>query len=188
MVPLVSDARELQIIRADALRVIRETSAELGAEVPDVPIGAMLETPRACLLAGDIAVHADFFSFGTNDLTQLTWGFSRDDSATFLPAYLEQGVMSVDPFQTVDAQGVHELVTCAIERARRVRPSVTIGVCGEHGGDPASIATFARTSIDYVSCSPPRVPTARLAAAHAAIGGRVSRPRCGRGCRQPTAS
>ena len=136
----------------------------------EVAIGTMIETPRAALLADQIAEVADFFSFGTNDLTQMTFGFSRDDvEGRMMAAYLSQGLLSANPFENVDTAGVGELVRIAVERGRAARPGLKIGVCGEHGGDPASIDFFARAGLDYVSCSPFRVPVARLAAAHAVL-------------------
>jgi pyruvate,orthophosphate dikinase len=138
----------------------------------EVLIGTMIETPRAALRAGDIAEEADFFSFGTNDLTQMTFGFSRDDvEGRMMSAYLEQGLLKRNPFEVVDPDGVGELVRIGVERGRATRPTLKIGVCGEHGGDPESIATFARAGLDYVSCSPFRVPIARLAAAQAVLAG-----------------
>jgi pyruvate,orthophosphate dikinase len=137
-----------------------------------VLIGTMIETPRAALRAGEIAEVADFFSFGTNDLTQMTFGFSRDDvEGRMMSAYLEQGLLKRNPFEVVDPDGVGELVRLGVERGRATRPSLKIGVCGEHGGDPESIATFARAGLDYVSCSPFRVPIARLAAAQSVLAG-----------------
>jgi pyruvate,orthophosphate dikinase len=130
----------------------------------------MIETPRAALLAGEMAHEADFFSFGTNDLTQLTFGFSRDDvEGRLMPAYLSQGLLRRNPFDSVDPDGVGELVRIGVERGRATDPDLKIGVCGEHGGDPDSIAEFARAGVDYVSCSPFRVPVARLAAAQAVL-------------------
>jgi pyruvate,orthophosphate dikinase len=131
----------------------------------------MLELPRACLVADRIAAHAEFFSFGTNDLTQTTWGLSRDDAGRFLPFYVDQKVLPADPFATLDADGVGALMELGVERGRRARPGLKIGICGEHGGDPASVAFCHRAGLDYVSCSPFRVPTARLAAAQAALRG-----------------
>jgi pyruvate,orthophosphate dikinase len=130
----------------------------------------MIEIPRACLIADQIAVQAEFFSFGTNDLTQLTYGYSRDDVGKFLPTYLERRMLPNDPFQTVDQEGVGRLIRLAIEEGRRGRKGLKIGVCGEHGGDPASVRYFHDAGADYVSCSPYRVPVARLAAAQAALG------------------
>ena len=168
MVPLVSAAAEL----ADQASVVRDVAeavfAEHGAEVSYL-VGTMLELPRACLTAGDVAAHAEFVSFGTNDLTQTTFGLSRDDAGRFLSAYVERGILADDPFQTLDQEGVGELVRMGTDRGRAARPGLKVGVCGEHGGDPASVAFFHRAGLDYVSCSPFRVPVARLAAAHAAL-------------------
>ena len=129
----------------------------------------MIEIPRAALTADEIARHADFFSFGTNDLTQMTFGFSRDDINSFLPDYLTKDILETDPFQTLDRTGVGQLVTMGIERGRQTNPQLKIGICGEHGGDPKSVHFFAKTGMDYVSCSPYRVPIARLAAAQAEL-------------------
>ena len=170
MVPLVSTAAEL----ADQEAVVRAVAAEVAAErggALDFLVGTMLELPRACLTAGAVAAHAEFFSFGTNDLTQTTFGLSRDDAGRFLSAYVERGVLADDPFQTLDPDGVGELVRLGTERGRAARPGLKVGVCGEHGGDPASVAFFDAAGLDYVSCSPYRVPVARLAAAHAALDG-----------------
>jgi len=133
-------------------------------------VGTMIELPRAALRAGDIAGSAEFFSFGTNDLTQTTLGVSRDDAASFLGSYTTKGLIPADPFVTLDTEGVGELVKIAAERGRARRPSIKLGVCGEHGGDPASIAFCESIGLDYVSCSPFRIPIARLAAAQAALG------------------
>ena len=138
---------------------------------PKVTIGTMIETPRAALRADEIAEHADFFSFGTNDLTQMTFGFSRDDvESRMMPIYLEEGLLKRNPFETIDAGGVGELVHLGAERGRKTKPDLKLGVCGEHGGDPESIALFYDAGLDYVSCSPFRVPIARLAAAQAVLG------------------
>jgi pyruvate, orthophosphate dikinase len=135
----------------------------------------MIETPRAALCADEIAEVAEFFSFGTNDLTQMTFGFSRDDvESRMMPAYLAQGLLRRNPFETIDESGVGDLVNVAVERGRSTNPKLKLGVCGEHGGDPASIAFFQRVGLDYVSCSPFRVPVARLAAAQAIVGARGS--------------
>ncbi len=151
-------------------RAKRTTSAKAGAGSLEVAIGTMIETPRAALRAGEIAEEADFFSFGTNDLTQMTYGFSRDDvEGRMMSVYLELGLLKRNPFEVVDPDGVGELVRLGVERGRSTRPSLKVGVCGEHGGDPDSIATFARAGLDYVSCSPFRVPIARLAAAQAVL-------------------
>ena len=135
----------------------------------DIPIGTMIEVPRAALVAEQIARHADFFSFGTNDLTQMTFGYSRDDVG-FLPEYLEQGLLPVDPFASVDVTGVGQLVEWATKRGRTTKTKLKVGVCGEHGGDPKSIVFFDGVGLDYVSCSPYRVPIARLSAARATLG------------------
>jgi pyruvate,orthophosphate dikinase len=139
---------------------------------PKVTIGTMIETPRAALCANELAEYADFFSFGTNDLTQMTFGFSRDDvESRMMPAYLEAGLLKRNPFETIDQTGVGELVEIAAKRGRKAKRKIKLGVCGEHGGDPESIALFYRAGLDYVSCSPYRVPIARLAAAQSVIGG-----------------
>ena len=135
----------------------------------DAQVGTMIELPRAALVADSIAEVADFFSFGTNDLTQTTFGFSRDDAGKFLPRYVEAGIVPRDPFVSIDQDGVGALVRLGVEKGRRTRPALGLGVCGEHGGDPASIDFFERIGLDYVSCSPYRVPIARLAAAQAAL-------------------
>jgi pyruvate,orthophosphate dikinase len=168
MIPLVGSVQELEIIRDDALRVLREVGEENGVEL-DFPVGTMIELPRAALTAGQIAEHAAFFSFGTNDLTQTVWGFSRDDvEASFFSAYLEKGVFGVSPFESLDVDGVGRLVRIAVEEGRAARPGIKLGVCGEHGGDPASVHFFHEVGLDYVSCSPFRVPVARLEAGRAA--------------------
>ena len=141
---------------------------ETGVTVP-YTVGTMIELPRAALKAGEIAGAAEFFSFGTNDLTQTTLGISRDDAASFLGPYTAKGILAADPFVTLDQEGVGELVALAAERGRKTRPDIKLGICGEHGGDPASIAFCESLGLDYVSCSPFRVPIARLAAAQAAI-------------------
>src|SRR4029453_6150905 len=133
-------------------------------------VGRMIELPRACLMAGDIAETAEFFSFGTNDLTQTTYGISRDDAAGFLGTYIPRGILGIDPFVSVDRDGVGELVRIGVERGRKTRADLKVGICGEHGGGPASVAFFHEIGLDYVSCSPYRVPIARLAAAQAALG------------------
>jgi pyruvate,orthophosphate dikinase len=141
----------------------------------DIKIGTMIETPRAAIRGDDIAEVADFFSFGTNDLTQMVFGFSRDDvEGRLMARYLEEGLLPRNPFETIDHRGVGDLVRTCVERARGVKPDLQMGVCGEHGGDPQSIALFAELGLDYVSCSPFRVPIARLAAAQAILGAFVS--------------
>ena len=168
MIPLVATRRELDLMKAVVDRAAEEVFAAAGRRI-DYHVGTMIELPRAALLAGEIAGTAEFFSFGTNDLTQTTLGISRDDSAHFLSAYLEQGIYPRDPFVTLDTEGVGELVRIAAERGREARPDLKLGICGEHGGDPASIAFVEKLGLDYVSCSPWRVPIARLAAAQAAL-------------------
>jgi pyruvate,orthophosphate dikinase len=169
MVPLVSAVQELDIVRAETERVIREVAAATGTDIA-VPIGTMIEVPRAALTAGVIATAAEFFSFGTNDLTQMGWGFSRDDvESTFFSRYLDLGIFPVSPFASIDRDGVGRLVRIAVEEGRAGREDLKIGVCGEHGGDPDSIHFFAEVGLDYVSCSPFRVPVARLEAGRAAV-------------------
>jgi len=172
MVPLVATGRELQIIGELIHRTARAVAGERGSTVPYM-VGTMIELPRAALRAGEIAQTAEFFSFGTNDLTQTALGISRDDAGRFLGAYVEQGIYLADPFVTLDHDGVGELVKIASERGRAVRPTIKLGICGEHGGDPASIAFCEKLGLDYVSCSPYRVPIARLAAAQAALAKRL---------------
>ncbi|MBO0921095.1 pyruvate, phosphate dikinase [Cellulomonas sp. zg-ZUI222] len=169
MVPLVGSVQELRLVRERAVAIMAEVSAEQGVTV-DLPVGCMIELPRAALTADRIAAQAQFFSFGTNDLTQTTWGFSRDDvEGAFFAQYTANGVLSVSPFETLDVKGVGQLVQIAVERGRATRPDLTLGVCGEHGGDPESIRFFDAVGLDYVSCSPFRVPIARLEAGRAAI-------------------
>ncbi|MCI0386137.1 pyruvate, phosphate dikinase [Streptomyces sp. CNQ085] len=168
MVPLVDTSDELRLVREEVGAVLAEVSRETGVEVV-CPVGTMIELPRAALTADRIAAEADFFSLGTNDLTQTTWGLSRDDAeASFFSAYLERGILRDSPFETLDRQGVGRLVRIAVEEGRTARPGLKVGVCGEHGGDPDSVRFFHRAGLDYVSCSPFRVPVARLEAARAA--------------------
>jgi pyruvate,orthophosphate dikinase len=169
MVPLVGAVEELRLAREEVERVLAAVSAESGVPVR-CPVGTMIELPRAALTAGRIAEEAEFFSFGTNDLTQTTWGFSRDDvEAEFFSAYLDKGVFPTSPFETIDRAGVGRLVAMAVAEGRATRPDLTIGVCGEHGGDPDSVHFFHSVGLDYVSCSPFRVPVARLEAGRAAL-------------------
>jgi pyruvate,orthophosphate dikinase len=168
MIPLVGVKRELDITRAQVEKVAKEVFAEAGTSV-EYSVGTMIELPRAALTADSIAEAADFFSFGTNDLTQTVFGFSRDDAGKFLPHYVEQGILPKDPFVSMDVDGVGALVRIAAEKGRSKKPGLKLGICGEHGGDPASIAFCESVGLDYVSCSPYRVPVARLAAAQAAI-------------------
>ncbi|WP_293898055.1 pyruvate, phosphate dikinase [Phenylobacterium sp.] len=171
MHPLVAKGEEMKFLRELTDRTAREVLAEQGRTI-EYLVGTMVELPRAAIRAGDLAEYAEFFSFGTNDLTQTTFGISRDDSGRFLNAYIEKGIFERDPFVTLDQEGVGDLIRIAAERGRAVRPDVKLGICGEHGGDPASIAFCESVGLDYVSCSPYRVPIARLAAAQAAIGER----------------
>ena len=168
MIPLVATRRELEITKAQVDRVAQEVFAESGYHV-EYYVGTMIELPRAALTADRIAEVGDFFSFGTNDLTQTTFGLSRDDAGKFLPLYVEKGILPKDPFVSLDVDGVGALVRIAVEKGRGVKPGLKLGICGEHGGDPASIAFCAEVGLDYVSCSPYRVPVARLAAAQAAL-------------------
>ena len=169
MIPLVAAAKELEILRRVVAGVADTVFAERGQSV-DYQVGTMIELPRAALRAGQIAGSADFFSFGTNDLTQTALGVSRDDAGRFLPAYVDKGILPTDPFVSIDVDGVGELVRLGCERGRAARPDLKLGICGEHGGDPASVAFCHQVGLDYVSCSPYRVPIARLAAAQAALG------------------
>jgi pyruvate,orthophosphate dikinase len=173
MVPLVMTKAELDVVKATIVAMADAVARETGVAVP-YEIGTMIELPRAALLAGEIAQSAEFFSFGTNDLTQTTLGVSRDDAASFLGVYTGRGILPADPFVTIDQEGVGELVRIAAERGRAARPGIKLGICGEHGGDPASIAFCESVGLDYVSCSPFRVPIARLAAAQAALGRKAS--------------
>ena len=168
MIPLVMTRKELQLMKVIIDDAAADVAAKTGVKVA-YQVGTMIELPRACLRAGDIAESAEFFSFGTNDLTQTTLGISRDDAANFIEQYKKQGVIEQDPFVTIDQDGVGELIRMAAERGKAVRPDIKLGICGEHGGDPASIAFCQKVGLTYVSCSPYRVPIARLAAAQAAI-------------------
>ena len=160
-------------MREELEPVAREVLARRGVSL-DVPFGTMIELPRASMVAGEIAEVAEFFSFGTNDLTQTTYGISRDDAASFLGTYVAKGILEIDPFISVDRDGVGELVKIGVARGRKTRPDLKVGICGEHGGDPASVAFCHEIGLDYVSCSPYRVPIARLAAAQAALGKTVA--------------
>ncbi len=174
MIPLVATRRELEITRAQVDQQAEAVFAETGYHV-EYYVGTMIELPRAALIADRIAEVADFFSFGTNDLTQTTFGLSRDDAGKFLPLYVEKGIMPKDPFVSIDVDGVGALVQIAVEKGRRVKPGLKLGICGEHGGDPASIHFCEGAGLDYVSCSPYRVPVARLAAAQAALSSGTDR-------------
>ena len=170
MVPLVGSVRELQLVREEAEGIIASVAASRGVDLSGVSIGAMIELPRAAMTAEDLAEEADFFSFGTNDLTQTVWGFSRDDvEGVFFPQYIEAGIFGVSPFESIDVHGVGTLVSEGVRRARSTKPNIKLGVCGEHGGDPQSIHFFHNVGLDYVSCSPFRVPVARLEAGRAAV-------------------
>jgi pyruvate,orthophosphate dikinase len=169
MVPLIATKAELDLVKARIDAMAQAVSKEKKTKV-DYQVGTMIELPRASLLADEIAQSAEFFSFGTNDLTQTTFGISRDDAASFLGIYTARGILPVDPFVSIDQRGVGELVKIGVERGRKVRPKLKVGICGEHGGDPASVAFCHEAKLDYVSCSPFRVPIARLAAAQAALG------------------
>ncbi|MGB6419121.1 MAG: pyruvate, phosphate dikinase [Pseudolabrys sp.] len=169
MVPLIATKAEFDLVKARIDAMAEAVTKEKGTKV-GYQVGTMIELPRASLMAGEIAQSAEFFSFGTNDLTQTTFGISRDDAASFLGVYTARGILPADPFISIDQQGVGELVKIGVERGRKVRPKLKVGICGEHGGDPASVAFCHETNLDYVSCSPFRVPIARLAAAQAALG------------------
>ncbi|MDT0321782.1 pyruvate, phosphate dikinase [Streptomyces sp. DSM 44918] len=176
MIPLVGTVQELEIVRDEAEAVIAEVERAHDVSL-SIPLGTMIELPRAALTAGQIAESADFFSFGTNDLTQTVWGFSRDDvEASFFTAYLEKGIFGVSPFETIDADGVGSLVRAAVTAGRAARPDLKLGVCGEHGGDPESVHFFHEVGLDYVSCSPFRIPVARLEAGRAATAGATTTP------------
>ena len=174
MLPLIGERKEFDMLAAEIREVAKEVAKAKG-KLPRYLIGTMIEVPRACIEAGTIAEVADFFSFGTNDLTQMTYGLSRDDSSKFLNDYLARGIYQKDPFQELDAVGVGELMRIGIERGRKAKKGIKIGICGEHGGDPASVKLCHRLGLDYVSCSPFRLPVAKLAAAQAAIEGRKSK-------------
>ena len=183
MIPLVGTVEELAILNKRAIAVAEEVMKKAGTKV-EYLVGTMIEVPRAALIADKIAEEAEFFSFGTNDLTQMTFGFSRDDIKSFMPTYIEQKILPIDPFQSLDVSGVGQLVEMGVEKGRKARMEKTgehlkVGICGEHGGDPDSVAFCHKVGMDYVSCSPFRVPIARLAAAQAALadGKTISRDR-----------
>jgi pyruvate,orthophosphate dikinase len=171
MIPLVATDKELDTLRVLTVNEVKKVQAEKGIKF-EYQVGTMIELPRAAITADAIAEHADFFSFGTNDLTQTTLGLSRDDSGRFLGTYVSTGILPKDPFMSIDQQGVGSLVKMGTDLGRRTKPNLKVGVCGEHGGDPDSIEFFHRAGLDYVSCSPFRVPIARLAAARAALLGK----------------
>jgi pyruvate,orthophosphate dikinase len=169
MVPLVATVREMATVRTQVQAVLDEVMRREGVSV-EIPIGSMIEVPRAALTSDEIAREAEFFSFGTNDLTQMGWGFSRDDAeASFFPRYLEVGIFAVSPFETIDATGIGRLIRISVQEGRASRPDLAVGVCGEHGGDPESVRFFDEVGLDYVSCSPFRVPVARLEAGRATV-------------------
>jgi pyruvate,orthophosphate dikinase len=168
MIPLVGMVPELKLLKDNAVRIADELISAANITL-DYKVGTMIEIPRAALIADKIAEHAEFFSFGTNDLTQMTLGFSRDDAGVFLPEYVERQILPDDPFQSIDQEGVGMLVEYGVARGRMTKPNLKVGVCGEHGGDPKSIEFFHKAGLNYVSCSPFRVPIARLAAAQAAL-------------------
>jgi pyruvate,orthophosphate dikinase len=169
MVPLIATRAELELVKANIDAMAAEIEAATGEKVP-YQVGTMIELPRACLRAGEIAELAEFFSFGTNDLTQTGLGISRDDAGSFLGVYTAKGILPTDPFVSIDQEGIGELVAIGAARGRATRPDLKLGICGEHGGDPASIVFFEKVGLNYISCSPFRVPIARLAAAQAALG------------------
>jgi pyruvate,orthophosphate dikinase len=168
MIPLVGMESELKTLRDLVTTEADKLIKEAGVDV-EYHVGTMIEVPRGALTADEIAKHADFFSFGTNDLTQMTFGFSRDDAGKFIKEYLDRGILEFDPFKKLDRDGVGQLVKMAVEKGRKTNPNIHLGICGEHGGDPYSIEFCHMVGLDYVSCSPYRVPVARLAAAQAAI-------------------
>ncbi|MHC5536728.1 putative PEP-binding protein, partial [Singulisphaera rosea] len=182
MIPLVGLIEELSFLKKRSIVVAEEAMKKAGVKV-DYLIGTMIEVPRAALTADQIAEEAEFFSFGTNDLTQMTFGFSRDDITSFVPTYMDQKILKVDPFQSLDTTGVGQLVEMGVQKGRAARKAkgehLKVGICGEHGGDPDSVAFCHKVGLDYVSCSPFRVPIARLAAAQAALadGKTISRDR-----------
>jgi len=174
MIPLVGTVMEFTELALRVRAIAAEVEAKTKTKIAHL-VGTMIEVPRACLVAEAIAKEAEFFSFGTNDLTQMTYGFSRDDIGKFLPEYLDRRILPFDPFQSIDQEGVGKLVTLSVKDGKKGRPSLKVGICGEHGGDPASVSFFHRSGLDYVSCSPYRVPVARLAAAHAVLDEEGSR-------------
>ena len=168
MIPLVGHVKELIFTKKHAEEVCESVLKKYKVRMQYL-IGTMIEIPRAALTADEIAKEAEFFSFGTNDLTQMGFGFSRDDVGKFLPSYIEDGILENDPFATIDIAGIGQLIEMGVKRGRSVKPDLKVGICGEHGGDPDSVEFCHRVGLDYVSCSPFRVPVARLAAAHAAL-------------------
>ena len=168
MIPLIGEIKELKFVKDIVVNTAKEVMIEKGVTI-DYKVGTMIEIPRAALTADEIAEEAEFFSFGTNDLTQMTFGFSRDDASKFLASYYENGIYEQDPFAKLDQKGVGQLVKMAVDKGRATRNDIKLGICGEHGGDPSSVEFFHNIGLDYVSCSPFRVPLARLAAAQAQV-------------------
>jgi len=168
MIPLIGTVKEFKLQEEIVRNVAKEVFAEKGDSL-DYLVGTMIEIPRACLTADEIAEVAEFFSFGTNDLTQMGFGYSRDDAGKFLPAYIEKGILKADPFQVLDQEGIGQLVKMGTSKGRSTNKNLKVGICGEHGGEPSSVEFCHRVGMNYVSCSPFRVPIARLAAAQAAI-------------------
>jgi pyruvate,orthophosphate dikinase len=168
MIPLIGTKAELVDQKKVVVEVAEKVQEEMGVKV-DYLVGTMIEIPRAALTANEVAEEAEFFSFGTNDLTQMAFGYSRDDAGTFLKEYTDKGILEDDPFQTLDQSGVGQLVQMGVERGRQTKPNLKVGICGEHGGDPRSVDFCHRVGLNYVSCSPFRVPIARLAAAQAQL-------------------
>jgi pyruvate,orthophosphate dikinase len=168
MIPLIGDVKELKYVKDVVTKTADAIIAEAGVELKYM-VGTMIEIPRAALTADEIAEEAEFFSFGTNDLTQMGFGFSRDDTGAIIKEYVAQGILENDPFQSLDQSGIGKLVKMAVEGGKKTRPNIKLGICGEHGGDPASVHFCHKAGLNYVSCSPFRVPIARLAAAQAAI-------------------
>jgi pyruvate,orthophosphate dikinase len=168
MIPLVGHVKELEITRNLTVSAAERIQKEYKVKVP-YTVGTMIELPRACVTSDEIAAHADFYSFGTNDLTQTVYGLSRDDAGRFLPAYMENGILKEDPFITIDQEGVGAFMRMAVEKGRKVKKNLKMGICGEHGGEPKSVEFCHKIGLEYVSCSPYRVPIARFAAAQAAL-------------------
>ncbi len=168
MIPLVGHINELKFTKDSVIKVAERTMSKYGVKL-EYMIGTMIEVPRAAITADEIAKEAEFFSFGTNDLTQMTFGFSRDDAGKFLPFYIANGILERDPFVAIDQAGVGQLIKIAVQKGRSVRPKLKVGICGEHGGEPQSVEFCHKVGLDYVSCSPFRVPIARLAASHAVL-------------------
>jgi pyruvate,orthophosphate dikinase len=168
MIPLVGTTKEFAMIREYSEKVAKEVMDKYGVKL-EYTIGTMIEVPRAAVIADKIAEGAEFFSFGTNDLTQMTFGYSRDDAGKFLPVYTDKGILEKDPFQALDQEGVGQLIKMGVDKGRSTRPNLKVGICGEHGGEPSSVDFCHRVGLDYVSCSPYRVPIARLAAAQAEL-------------------